>query len=202
MKFSIKNVKVTVSYLSVALISFALVSSAKGQRLVLICLLCTFFHECGHLFMICRFKGKPKRICINPFEIQIIATNKEQKLKEEVLITSFGVVANLFLASLSFLFYLVFFAEIFKEICISSFMIGFLNLLPLETFDGGQLLRIFLLRFLSIRTVNVIMVIISTVAIIPIAFLGIAVLFLSEFNFSILFIAVYLFYIFISKELW
>ena len=200
-RFRLFSISFAVSFWAVLLVSFALITSVNGQMYIIICLFCTVFHEFGHLLMICKYKGKPESIAINPFEIRINADLSELLLKEEVCIISFGVVFNFLLGILTGIFYWLFSCELFLHISISSLCVGVVNLLPLDSFDGGQLLKLLLSRMLSQSAVSRILSVISIIFIIPLVIIGIAVLFVSQYNFSVLFIALFLISIYISKEL-
>ena len=195
------SIKISLSFWAILLVCYAVVSSVSGQKLVIICLFCSLIHELGHIIMICRYKGKPKSIVIKPFEIQIHTTRDVCTLKEDILITSFGVIFNLILSAVSYLIYLVYPSSTFMQICISSFGIAIMNMLPLETFDGGQLLNLLLCKLFGQRWARCVINALSIIAIFPLAFMGIAVLFISRYNFSVLFIALYLLSIYISKEM-
>ena len=201
LRFKIFAVPIEVSFWALLLVSCAVVSSVKGQEIVLVCLLCTLIHESGHLLMICKVKGKPQSIIVNPFEIRINSELSDVTLKEEILIVSFGVIFNLMFSLVAGLLYLIFPFEMFLQISISSLCIGILNLMPVESLDGGQLFAIILNRLFSQNVADKIIDVVGVVFILPIAITGVAVLFISKYNFSVLFIALFLFSIYISKEL-
>jgi len=201
MRFRICSVDISISFWSILFISYAVVTSLQGQLLVLICIICTLVHELGHLIMILKYKGKPDRIAINPFEIRICTDLSSLKTREDFIVSSFGIIANIILSLLSFLLYLIIGSFVFKHIAISSAVIGAMNILPIDSFDGGQMLRIILLRFLSQRSVDFIINIISVVLVFPLIIIGIGVLFSSRYNFSVLFVGLYLLSIYIIKEL-
>ena len=200
-RFKICSVPIAVSFWSLLLVSYAIVTSVNGQEIVLVCLLCTLVHESGHLLMICRFAGLPESITVNPFEIRINSDLSSLKPKEEILIISFGVVFNFILAVVSVGLYHFFNYTLFSRVAVSSLCIGCVNLLPAESFDGGQLLKIALFKYFEHKSVEFLLNVLSVSLILPIALLGVAVLFISRYNFSVLFIALFLLIIYISKEL-
>lgn len=201
LRINIFSVRLSVSFWALLPVSFAVVSSVGGQQLVLICLLCTIVHEAGHLVMICRYRGRPDSISVYPFEIRINSDLTCVTAKEELFIVSFGIIFNLLLSAVAGLLYLAFPDYLLLEIAFSSLCIGLLNLIPAESFDGGQLFRMILLRFFSQKVSDLILNVISMIMILPLTVVGVAVMFLSQYNFSVLFIALFLISIYISKEL-
>ena len=67
-----------------------------------------------------------------------------------------------------------------------------LNLLPVMSFDGGQLLYILLSRRFTGHTAEKTVNIITFIALFPIAVLGFIILFNSDYNFSLLFVCGYI----------
>ena len=78
------------------------------------------------------------------------------------------------------------------EFCACNLFIGLINLVPLDSFDGGQLLSLLLSRFMTARKVSIITGIITIIVIFPLMILGVYILFVSKYNFSVLYIALYL----------
>lgn len=199
-KLKLFSIDVYISFWIFVFLAYTTVSSVSGQRVLLICLFCTVVHEAGHIIMICKFRGRPERIVLKPFEFKIYADLSELTVSQDVLITCFGVVANLILGLFAYMFYLLFCYEVLLIICLASLAIGFINILPVESFDGGQLLRIFLVHFLSEKLSSIVSFVVSVLFVIPIAYFGIGVLFVSKYNFSLLFIAIYILSIYFKRN--
>ncbi len=199
-KFKIFSTSVLVSFWALLLVSYSIISSLSGQRVIMICLICAIIHETGHIVMISFFRGMPDKIIVNPFEIKICSDITMLSVFQDVIITSSGVIANFIFAIISFALNIFFNTVMFNEFFIVSLLIGFINILPIESFDGGQLLRIFLANFFSKKTISAIMFIISLIFVVPIIYFGISFLFLSKYNFSLLFIAIYILSIYFRRN--
>lgn len=201
-KFNLFSVRFSVSFWSVLLITYGIVSSVNGQKLIIICLFCALVHELGHLIMICIYcKSLPEYITINLFEFQIKSDLKLCSIKSEVIITVSGVAANLVLSLFSYAVYFIFVCETALQISISSMVLGMINIMPLESFDGGQLLKIVLNNYVGEKRACLVTNILNIIAIFPLVFLGVTVLFITRYNFSVLFIALYLISVYITKEM-
>lgn len=199
-RFRFLSVDFYVSFWVIALISFGVTSSVAGQEIILICLFCSMIHESGHLLMIFRFKGKPDKIILHPSEIRICCDLSDLSVIQDAVITSAGVVANIILSLCTYGLSFWVCNELLVTVCYTSLAIGFINALPIETFDGGQLLRIVLLRFFSEKTASVITFIFSLIFVVPIVYIGIGALFATKYNFSLLFIALYIIIIYIERN--
>ena len=77
---------------------------------------------------------------------------------------------------------------IFKELYVN---LGIFNLLPIETTDGGQILKIILSKKISVTTADTIMTVLSFIFIIPISIAGFYVLINSQYNYTMLFAVLY-----------
>ena len=75
---------------------------------------------------------------------------------------------------------------------ISNLSVGMFNLLPVLSLDGGQLIFIILRQRVGADKAEKIVDIITFITIFPLAVLGFIVLFESKYNFSLLFVCVYL----------
>lgn len=199
-RFKFLNTRVFVSFWTIAIETYAISASITGQSIVLICLLCTLVHELGHLFMISLLVGKPQKIVLNPFEIQICSDLSKVSRVQDTLIISFGIVFNLLLSFITYILYILTLYDIFLLTCSVSLAIGVLNALPVESFDGGQLIKLILSGFLSEKLTNIILCVTSLIVMIPIIFIGVFVLFVSKYNFSLLFIAIYILSIYFKRN--
>lgn len=201
MKFKLFGAEVYVSFWTVLLLTLSAVSAGEGQPLMLLCLFGAFLHEAGHLCLIYRYKGKPERISFNMFEVRIEVDSSCTTPKQDVLITVAGVAVNLLVALLCAVSFFVFRIAFLKDFCICNLCLAVLNILPIRSFDGGQLLYMFFASVFSERIATVILNILSILCMFPLLFAGIFILFTSRYNYSLLFVSIYLFTIFISKEL-
>lgn len=157
--------------------------------------MCSFavvIHESGHLLMMLIFGSKPKKISISLFEIAINDESRQQRSDlQNFLIVFFGPFANFICFIIIFLIYLCSGTDLLKFAYV-NLSLCILNLLPVMSFDGGQLLYILLSRRFTGHTAEKAVNIITFIALFPIAVLGFIILFNSDYNFSLLFVCGYI----------
>lgn len=181
MKTEISGITVEASFLTVAFMSIVLILDTSNK--VLFCFLCALIHESGHLLSMLMFSIKPNSIKLRAFDI-VIDADCDRDFLSDLIITLSGPLFN-FLSA--FVFYFT-----NETLCIVSLMLGVFNLLPLESFDGGHALSLLLYRKFSLRTVQLIIKVLTFVFLLPMFLLGVLVLFYSKYNYSLLLIAIYL----------
>lgn len=183
--------KVSFSFPAVALFGLSLILDKTGG--ITACFISAVLHELGHL-MAMKLSGYPaEKIKIRIFGGEIVKKNQIAKpLYKELFIIYGGIISNILFALCFWLLYCSFKDEFFKTLCITNGGIGFFNLLPACTLDGGVGLELLLSNFFgadfAAKAINVLTVLL----IIPIFTLGFIVLFNSPYNFSLLFIGIYL----------
>lgn len=200
MSFNLFSVRVYLSFPAVALITLSVFTSCKGNTLLILCLFSAAIHELGHLFFICRYTGKPDSIIINPGEIRINSDLSGISYMQEFYITSAGIMFNFLTACISVILYLIFRLSCTFNFTLCNFCLGFINFLPVRTFDGGQLLSHILLQRTSERTTEIIINILTIITFIPLATAGIYILLITKYNYSLLLLAIYTITLIISKE--
>lgn len=183
MKIRLKKFNLSLSFSSIALLAFIVVSNFYTGYLL--SFLSILIHESGHLIAMVLCSRSPDGLEISAFDIRIIKNQKYTlTLPENIFITSAGALMN-FLCCLLFL-------HINETFAYVNLFIGLFNLLPASTLDGGQLLFLFLNRKLtpdlSCKIVDVVTIFISF----PLFIVGILVLLNSKYNFSLLIISIYL----------
>lgn len=183
MGIRIKNFKIYVSFPFVALITLMILNGFYvGYYL---CFLSVLIHECGHLIAMLILKVNVSGLEISAFDIKIIEKGKSiNSFKKEFIITSFGPLFNL--TAFSAFLYLN------KVFAFVNLFIGLFNLLPCSTLDGGQLLCLILSRRFSRKIVRRILNIATVVVFFPVFLTGIYILLSSRYNFSLLFLSLYL----------
>ena len=164
------------------------------------CVTAVMIHESGHLLAM-RFLGYfPERIKVSLFEISISDTARQcRSEKSNILIIFFGPAAN-FICLIAFYLLYLNGKEFFLPFAVANFSVGLFNSLPVMSLDGGQLLYLFLSRFYSHGKSEKIVDIATIILIIPLAVLGFIILFNSKYNFSLLFVCVYLILSLIFKD--
>ena len=190
MKFELFRIKFSVSYPLLCLIAVCIILDIFSGFVM--CCFAVLIHESGHLIMMLIFGCKPRKINISLFEIAINDDNRQEESNlQNFLIIFFGPFANFICFILIFLLYL-FSGTDFLKFAYVNLSLCILNLLPVISFDGGQMLYLLLsIRFCS-RTAEKAVNIITFIALFPIAVLGFVILFNSDYNFSLLFVCGYI----------
>lgn len=183
MNFNIRGFKVTLTFPAVALIAFVVISNfATGY---LLSFLAIFVHELGHIFAMMLCKCVPDGLQISAFDIKIIRNHRFSiDFSKDIIITVFGALFN-------FIFFLMF-LYLNKTFAFVNLFVGIFNLLPTSNLDGGQLLFLFLNRKITANVSSKIVDGVTIALSCPMFILGILVLLNSKYNFSLLFISIYL----------
>lgn len=201
MKFRLAGIKFYVSFPAISLICLSLFISDDKLCLLPVCLLASVIHEAGHLIFVCRYKGKPESICIKTGEVAINCNLCFATYKEDLIITIAGICVNIIVSSVCFLLYQIIPSAFVFNVAMCNLVVGLFNLLPIKTFDGGQLTELLLTRRFSTSTVEKLVNIITITTVIPIAFAGAYILLTSKFNYSMLLLAIYWLLLIINKEM-
>ncbi len=188
MKFHLKRIDFFIGYEVVSVLSVALVLDKTGN--ILFCLLASLIHELGHLFFMFIYKLRIKSVTFRLFDILILA-DRPKSYKSDMIITSGGILFN-------FLFAFVFYFINYK-LFVANLVIGIFNLLPVESLDGAGILSHILLCFFSFNVVNIVIKILSFVFLVPFMLCGIYVLLNTKYNYSLLFISLYVLVILLKK---
>ncbi len=190
MKFNLLNIKFSISYTLLCLIVACIILDIFSGFVM--CCFAVIIHECGHLIMMLIFGSKPKKIEISLFEIAINDDSRQQRSNmQNFFIVFFGPFANFICFIMIFLLYLCSGIDLLKFAYV-NLSLCLLNLLPVMSFDGGQMLYILLSRKYSCQTAEKVVNIITFIALFPIAVLGFIILFNSNYNFSLLFVCGYI----------
>ena len=83
MRVKLFGVRISLSFWFVVFLTFGIVTSVQGQRLILCSLLSALIHEAGHIILISHFRGKPVSIYIKPCEVSINCCCCDYNLKED-----------------------------------------------------------------------------------------------------------------------
>ncbi len=137
--FNLFKIKFKVSFFFIFLISWFLLYDVNN--VALICLISSLFHEFSHILILNLFSSKIEVISFNVTGISIKKKDELSFLKE-FFVLIFGCLGNLFLILFSLHFKL-------KILLAVNILIFIFNLLPIEKLDGGQILRLFLEKFLN-----------------------------------------------------
>lgn len=190
MKFKIFSIPVTISYTYICIIAVCIITNQFTSFLY--CILAVIIHETGHLLPMKHFRCLPDKIKISLFEISISGSLRQQKsLKENFIIIFFGPFVNFICFILLYLLYLIC-SDIFQPPAYANLCVGLFNILPVMSLDGGQLLYLALRCRLSDKSAERCVNVITFIVLFPLAALGFLVLFNSKYNFSLLFVCIYI----------
>lgn len=188
MSFTVLGIKINISVPFAVVISFLLVSDKTG--LMSASLFAVFFHEIGHLTAMKLLNCIPKEIKLG-FGGILIVGNSYCTIKENIIIAVSGPFSNLLFTLVFWLIGYNFDLYIFKAHAIVGFIVGVVNVLPIESLDGGTVLRFCLLKFNIIRH-SMICTVVSIITACVITVLGIVVFQKNVSNPSLLLLGIYL----------
>ncbi len=190
MKLKIFSTDVTISYMLICLFAVSIITGvAQG---FIFCFLSVIIHEIGHLIPMCKFGYYPEKIRISLFEISICDNCRQKRSnKQNFLIILFGPIANLICFILFFLLYLLG-NNIFMVFAFTNLSACLFNLLPVMSLDGGQLMYLLLCKHLNDRASERIVDVTTFIILFPLSAIGFLILFNSKYNFSLLFVCIYL----------
>ena len=149
-------------------------------------------HESGHLLAMIKCGYAPEKIKISAFEIKIFDSKRQSRSEKQNFFIIFFFFAVNFICFIPFYLLYLLGNEFVLPFAISNLSVGMFNLLPVLSLDGGQLIFIILRQRVGADKAEKIVDIITFITIIPLAALGFIVLFESKYNFSLLFVCVYL----------
>ncbi|MBE6802220.1 MAG: hypothetical protein E7530_05000 [Ruminococcaceae bacterium] len=186
MRFKVKNTGI---YLSFTFFAVLLVLLCVGQlKICLYSLISSLIHETVHIIFILAFSGGISRITLTGFGANIKRTNDDLlKPYKEAIISFSAPVFNLIISLVVYLIY-----EKHTVFGTVNFVIGFFNLLPYYTFDGGRGLSFLLKPILSEKSIAVILDILSVCVTILFSFTSVYVFFHHNRNVTLLFLSIYM----------
>ena len=197
MNLSFFKIKLEISYL---LLSFlAIIVIAEVFNNFLWCISAVVIHELGHIIPMCMFGYRPEKIKFSLFEISITDnTRQKRSFWQNFFIILFGPFVN-FICFISFYLLYLYGKDFYLPIAIANLSVGLFNILPVLSLDGGQLLYLILCRKITERNAERVVDILTFIFIFPLFALGFLLLFNSKYNFSLLFVCVYLIFSLVLK---
>lgn len=198
MNLSFFKIKLEISYL---LLSFlAIIVIAEVFNNFLWCISAVVIHELGHIIPMCMFGYRPEKIKFSLFEISITDnTRQKRSFWQNFFIILFGPFVN-FICFISFYLLYLYGKDFYLPIAIANLSVGLFNILPVLSLDGGQLLYLILCRKITERNAERVVDILTFIFIFPLFALGFLLLFNSKYNFSLLFVCVYLIFSLVLKN--
>ncbi len=168
---------------------------------VLVGLFASILHEFGHIIIMLYEKREIGQINVGMFNVDIIDGNRsELNYKSDIKVLLGGPLINYFTYLIFIILYCIIKIDIIKFIAYENLIIGIINILPIANLDGGQIIFAILSKFLRFDLSVRITQIISFLTLIPLSILGFIILFDSKYNFSLLFLSMYLMCILLWKK--
>jgi len=191
MKSKILGIEFFVEFQVIAIMTLILIFDK--QQSMIVSLAAALIHETGHIWAMHICRSKPQKIIIKIFDIQIVDCNRVMRsIKSDIFIVISGIIINIISCILFFgLFYLLK-KQILYKLAYANLFVGLFNALPAATLDGGQAVYLMIARKFSANTASLVIDILTVITIIPVGISGILVLLNSKYNFSLLFISIYL----------
>ena len=190
MKFKFLGTEIYISFLFCALLCLMIAIDRTG--LVIPTLFASLVHETGHLLAMWAADCHPHAVRLIPASVQIIRGFSPKK-HGEAAIALCGPAANVVLAAVLLMNYLIFKNEVSLTFCALNFTLAAFNLLPVSGLDGGTLLTIFLSRFVNIYKAESIVRIITAIFAICAFLAGVYLWVSKSVNLSVFIVAIYLF---------
>ena len=103
-------------------------------------LLAALTHEFGHILMASACKIRLKECTVGLYGAGLVPEHGLYSYGKELLLCLAGPLTNFFLGSSGLVIGLKFSSELLEYFSVSSFLLGFMNLLPIRDFDGGRIL--------------------------------------------------------------
>lgn len=195
MTFQIKNCKITVSFLFVAMLALFLFEDKSG--IAVPAFLAAMLHEGGHAAMMRLYGTTLSQVRFTPFGIDMVkAGNTDRSYRRDAAISFAGPVVNIAVALICTAFHF----EGLTYFISANWVFAVFNLLPIEPLDGGQALYSLLcIKWNTDQAARVVSVV-SFAVLTPLAVLGFVTLFHSPGNYSLLLVCAYLMALLILKK--
>ena len=191
MKFKISEIDCEITFLFVAVLAF--VSVADATTNILLTLLASLIHECGHLVAMIIMGNKPQKVVFELGGINIVKQSKTfLSLNKEIIIALSGPLVNFIALVLSCSIFAFFNNEKILTFTSVNLILMVFNLLPIKSLDGGRALFYYLSKKHSISTCRKVLISLS-IFFISLTFIwGIYILIYTRYNFSLIIIAIFL----------
>lgn len=183
MTLKIRNISISITFPAIAVVTLILITNFATNYLL--CFIAIIIHESAHLTAMYICGSNPSAFEISTFDIKIIE-NRRLTLPffKDLIIVLAGPIINIVLYFL--------FLQINMPFSYINLFLGLFNLLPCASLDGGQFLYLVLSKRFTERLAERIIDILTLITLFPIFVVGIVVLLQSKYNFSLLFLGLYL----------
>ena len=186
MKLNLGETVLRINISFAAIVTLTLIIDESG--LCAAAFFCCVIHEAGHILCLFVTGEKPKLIELSFYGIKLERKGTVTGRAEEAAVYASGPLANFILSAVIFALGN---SQGMKTAAATSFCVGAFNLLPCMPLDGGNLLRIFLLRLMSEEKAEKISFCVSACVLVPMAVMGITLIFANG-NFTLAAVSVYL----------
>ncbi len=160
--------------------------------LMLPAMLAVILHELGHLIALLAFKERPRRVELRVGAVAIIG-NFALTSKSRFIMLLAGSGFNFILFAILYFLFFISKAVYLLNFSLVMLVVGILNLLPIMGLDGGEILKLILLKFLKTKTANAITFVVSFIFVLLIIMLGFYILTDTKSNISLIIFGIYLF---------
>lgn len=147
-------------------------------------------HELGHITVMKICGIKVSQIKILPFGVDIKKQVCVTSYKTDIIIGSAGIITNLLLLLLCLLLPKTEATELFMA---SNILLITINILPIRTLDGGQILEKLIAYNFDLQSAEKVVSTASFICILLLGSVSIWLLFYSSYNFTLLIMCIYLF---------
>lgn len=191
MEFTFRECRFSISFWFTAILATTAVLDPSGG--VLCGLLAAIIHELGHLLEMARQNCLPKRIAFKLFRVDMVdGCRGGRSYQKDLRIILAGPGLNFLLAALCFPIYLLLPYQWLGMFFSANLLVGFFNIQPIVTLDGGAALYAILSVKLGEKKAAFWTNFFSFSVLVPLAALGFWILLRNPYQFSLLFISVYL----------
>jgi len=181
-----------------AVFFFALLCCFRLPAEIIIPAAAALFHEAGHAAAIALCGGKINEIILYPFGAEIRRAQFITSYTEDIIVSAAGPLANVAAAVCTLFFYPESIyesavGEYAKLFLVNNILFAAINLLPVKTLDGGNILSGLLLKLISPDAAEKILKAVSFFFIVILWAAAVYFLFYTGCNFSLFLMCVYLF---------
>ncbi len=191
-EFGIFNCKIKIDFLFVAVLTFIIVTDKTLLSLCAVSLI--FAHEFGHILSAKILKMPINEINFGAMSIDIAKPKiyYQKSFAQKMIIILSGFIFNLFIFIILSWVYVITKSEIIILVAFQSLVIGAINILPIESLDGGEAVNLILSRFFGYEKAKKISGVLSIIFLVPIIVFGIFLIAKSWRNMSVGMLALYL----------
>ena len=188
MEFRVKGIKIRFTFLFFWILTLFCLVDRSG--ILFWGVLAAIIHELGHIIAFLLVGDFPEELSFELTGIKMVRSGKAITPGKEIFQLFMGSGANFLV-----FFILSYSLQTVNKIslfAVSHLILGVFNLLPIQTLDGGMILKIINERIFGIRTAYVLGKVISFVILIPLLCVGCYLCVLQRFHFSLLFVCIWL----------